>query len=373
MSGSAFATEFWMQADPWFAATDNWMEPNQWDTAQNGPPSASPGVPPLNTTHEIKVHAGTWTTPPTHVTIDSNVGIYGPGGSSSYGRITINANADIKGEANWGVVRTGSKNGLRVGSQGVGGIVTRGDVNQSAGTVTASNLYLGYGGTMTSDIGGEGYYVISGGSLTVTDNPQSGGLSTGGLQVASGVNQASTDTTKKMIGKLTVVGAAPVINVTSLTVGGNIVAGNPGASNTGTLEYQLGSGVSPINCSSLVLISQGPNTTANLVVSLTDEDVPPSVIVLVKNSSGNAVSGVFDTVAGDATPGTAALEGDAVVLSTPSGTKYYYRMSYLYNSEANGGLGNFGNGNDIALIPEPATIALFGLGLLALVRRLHRK
>jgi len=101
---------------------------------------------------------------------------------------------------------------------------------------------------------------------------------------------------------------------------------------------------------------------ANLVVVLTDELVPAGPIVLFKNSSANAVSGTFDTVTGDQSPWDRALEGDTVKLTTPLGVVHTYTLTYLYNADAGA------VGNDIALTPEPATIALLSLGLL-LVRR----
>jgi len=293
-------------------------------------------------------------------TVSTAIGTYTSANVSLNGLLTVNQPASAIGFG-----RTGSKNGFRAGSAATGGSgPATGFVEQTAGAVTASNVYLGYYGTMATV--GTGTYTISGEStLTITNDPVTSGRHMGGLSVGSGANESAAG--QQTVGRFVVIGPQPVISVTSLVVGGDVT--NNGGINKGTLEFQLGSGVSSIGCTSVTLDFGGDYTTADLVVSLTNETAPPPIIVLAVNDAADGVSGTFDTVSGDKTTKTRAEEGDMVILSTPMGTKYRYNMSYTYNAET----GRFGTGNDIALVPEPATIALFGLGLLAVVRRPRRK
>jgi len=367
MTNSAFASFLWNQvgADPC-----NWMQASQWDaTGTSGPPSKTPGMPPINTATEIKMISNQWFGAATAICIvDSNVG---GGGSGDYTtKVSVNGTLYINNAASYiGFKKTGKGNGLRVGSAGTGGgKLPTGTVEQTAGRLVATDLYLGYYGTMQSGDAnvGTGYYVISGESfLTITEDPVTDLVHTGGLSVRSGVNETAAG--QKTIGKFTVIGPEPTIDVTALVVGGNI-NGAANTTNKGTLEFKLGSGVSPINCDSVTLDVAGDLTTADLVVTLTNNTAPPEIIVLAVNDGVDAVSGTFDSVSGDQNGGR-AVERDQVVLLTPNLTSYTHYMSYRYNAEA----GTFGNGNDIALVPEPATIALFGLSLLALVRRPRRK
>jgi len=61
---------------------------------------------------------------------------------------------------------------------------------------------------------------------------------------------------------------------------------------------------------------------------------------------------------------TRAENGDLVKLNF-GGADHFYRLRYDYDIAS----GKAGSGNDIALIPEPATIALLSLGLLAIRRK----
>jgi len=353
MSSTVFATYNWMQADgstPQYAATDNWTEPNQWDTSAHAPPSLVPGMPapPNPAGGEIKMITNSGTGGTAHCTINSNIGSYTGVNTSVNGNLYINNSSAVIG-----FNRTGSGNGLRVGSNTAGGTSPSyiGNVAQSAGTVTATNVYLGYGGS-NGNLLGTGNYVIMGGSLTCSTS----------LTVGGGRNTA-VGSAQQTIGKFTVDGPSPTISVTALRVGGTDVTTT---TNSGTLEFKLGSGVSAIGCTSVNLDAGGVNATTALIVSATSAP-PASDILLVNQSGAAAVVGTFDTVTGDQSPGTRAENGDLVKL-TFGGTDYYYNLYYDYDSA--GAPGNHGSGNDIALvIPEPATLALLGLGLLAIRRR----
>ena len=188
---------------------------------------------------------------------------------------------------------------------------------------------------------GTGNYDISGGSLTCSVS----------LDVGGGRNTADTQQT---VGLFTVEGASPTISVTALRVGGYDVTTT---TNSGTLEFKLGSGVSAIGCTSVSLDAGGSNSETDLLVSVTG--TPSGDILLVKNTGASAVVGSFDKLNGGS-----ALEGASITLGGVP-----YTLTYMYDSVTKiKGTVRDGTYNDIALLPEPATIALLGLGLL-LVRR----
>jgi hypothetical protein len=221
-----------------------------------------------------------------------------------------------------------------------------GRIVQTGGTVstfqgnTAGKIEVGYKT-------GVGYYTISGGSIGFSGSTSVGQIIVGGAGAAGAT------------GTFTVIGSAATINTNNFLVGTKNSAGEfPG---TGTVAFQLDGSVSPIKVASSVIIDPIGTAVANLVVSLLDEDVPPPVIVLVKNGSSSAVLGKFDSVNGGGVG--SGNEGATVVLTTPLGTPYTYTLTYLYNADA-GSLAN-----DIALVPEPATLALLGLGSLIAIRR----
>jgi hypothetical protein len=336
MTSSVFASYLWMQDGSYPL---NWTQANQWDsTGTTGPPSTTPGVPPLTTTTEIKMITQAWTAnPPAQCTVDSSVGDYTSVNTSVNGTLYINSGANI------GFKRSSSvtgKNGLRVGSAVAGGTSTVGTVNQSGGAVGATMVYLGYaGGNGPAD----GSYVISGGSLTCSS----------GLAVGTGINAASGQNTT---GKFTVDGpGATTISVAALRVGGTDYTSG---TNAGTLEFKLGSGVKAIGCTSVNLDAGGLNSETDLLVSVIST---PSGDILLVNNTGSAVVGSFDKLNGGS-----ALESASITLGSVP-----YTLTYMYDSVSKTkGTVRDGTYNDIALVvPEPATIALLGLGSLIAVRR----
>ena len=245
----------------------------------------------------------------------------------------------------------GIGNELQVSDVGKTGTVvqTGGSVTTLTRGTSAGKIEVGY------KLGGVGYYTISGGAIGFGDTNNVGQIMVGG----AGADGAT--------GTFTVQGNAATINTDRFWVGTKDASGAyPG---TGTVAFELTGGVSPINVATSVTIDplNDAACVANLVVTLTDEDVPPPIIPLIITSGGSAVSGIFDTVSGDTTPWDRALEGDTVVLTTPGNTSYTYTLTYLYNADA----GTFGN--DIALVPEPATVALLGLGSLIIAVRRRKK
>ena len=272
------------------------------------------------------------------VTLNSNSVWTNPGALSNRGRMRVYSDATLN------IVEGGSLENvgwLRVGESSGGAGNQLGYMNQSGGLVklapSKDKGKIGIGDT-TSVAGS--YYTISGGTITYTAD------SDGQLIVGA----------RGGIGKFVVQGTAPVIQLKNLYVGGDT-----GYNSQGTLEYDIGAaGVSAIQCLNTPSLDIGASSVANLVLTLTAAiNDPLAPIVLVKNASASAVLGIFDQLNGVI---GAATEGAPVVLSF-GGTNYGYKLTYLYN--ADGGA----IGNDIALIPEPATLALLGLGLIAIRRR----
>jgi hypothetical protein len=340
MTSSVFAdTHYWQQTDetsPTYSATDNWTEPNQWNTASGAPTGIFTGMPAIpNPGSEMKLTTNTWMSGTAHCTVNSSVGSYTGQNLSVNGNLYINSSSAVIG-----FNRTGAGNGLRVGSTTAGGTIYTGTVNQSAGTVTATNIYLGYGGIAGAT--GTGNYDISGGSLTCSVS----------LDVGGGRN---TGDTQQTVGLFTVEGASPTISVTALRVGGYDLTTT---TNSGTLEFKLGSGVSAIGCTSVNLDAGGSNSETDLLVSVTG--TPSGDILLVKNTGASAVVGSFDKLNGGS-----ALEGASITLGSVP-----YTLTYMYDSVSKiKGTVRDGTYNDIALLPEPATIALLGLGSLIAIRR----
>jgi len=276
--------------------------------------------------------------------------IDGPAGNFPFTKLTVAGTNPAGSTLNIIDGSIGTGNELQIGDAGKTGTVvqTGGTVSTLQGS-TAGKIEIGY------KAAGIGSYTISGGSIGFTGTSNVGQILVGGA--------GATGST----GTFTIHGHTATINTDRFWVGVKDAAG--GYPGTGTVKFELTGNVSPINAQTSVTIDPIGTAVANLVVALTDEDVPPAIIPLIVTSSATAVLGTFYTVSGDQTPGDRAKENDQVVLLTPGGTSYTYYLSYKYNAEA----GTLRNGNDIALVPEPATIALLGLGLLALVRRPRKK
>jgi hypothetical protein len=209
---------------------------------------------------------------------------------------------------------------LRVGASDAG------TVNQTGGHLEVrwgndnSRLVIG------DSTGSNGLYNISAGTITYLKTEGGDGHLTLGDRGG--------------VGTLSITGDAPVIDMRSLRVGGR----DDLRGATGTLEFNLASSVSPVMVEDTILDPAGEGSTANLVVNASV--APTAPVVLVKNSSSTAVSGTFDSV-------------------TLTGLGEYTYLVYNFDAD--------GTANDIALVPEPATVALFGLGLIAAVRRRPRK
>ena len=334
MANAAFGTFYW---DACSTPVGNWGVLANWNTTNTGavPVVKSATLPDGNSEARIKGDS-------TVVTLNTNEVWINVGGGAEVGRLRVYCAATLN-------ITDGALDGVgwgRIGeSSGGTGINQIGIVNQSGGLVkmratSKEKGKIGIGDT-TSVAGS--VYTISGGTLGYDDACS---VCIGQLIVGA----------RGGIGKFVVQGTAPVIQLKNLYVGGDT-----GYNSQGTLEYDIGAGgVSAIQCADRPYLDIGATSVANLVLTLTAAiNDPLAPIVLVKSASAQAVSGTFDQLNGVI---GAADEGDPVVLSF-GGNNYNYTLTYLYN--ADGGA----IGNDIALIPEPATLALLSLGLIAIRRR----
>jgi len=216
---------------------------------------------------------------------------------------------------------------LRAGAGDAGTIIQTGGLLKLQKGKDTSRLVVGDSG------GSDGSYTISGGTLTY--DTTDGGVG----QLILG-DRGGT-------GTFTVFGGGSVIEMGSLHVGGR----EAGRGADGTLKFVIDElGITAIQVGDVILDPDGDSSTATLILDLIgigDADLSPSYL-LVENLGSDPVEGIFDGMP----------EGTIVTLDT---TAYY--LTYT------GGVG----GNDIMLIPEPATLLLFGLGGLIAVRRPRKK
>jgi len=214
-----------------------------------------------------------------------------------------------------------------------------GYMTQSGGTVEINGSCLFAIGYKASGAGAEGTYTISGGTFQGT-------TSTAVLRVG-GTSGAG------MTGTFNVVGTSGTINM----AGDMYVASGTGSmagTGTGIIKFDLDDGAaSRIKVrDSYIDAANEVIAVANLVVNA---DVAPAgpALVLIENTSTNAVTGKFDTIN--------SWGGRFVNLG---GSTYW--LSYTWNAGT-----SLNNGNDIALIlvPEPATIVLLAIGGLIAAKR----
>jgi len=341
MATSLFATNFtWTSTTGGsFATTSNW--------------SANPWGASGNYNDEYRGYPG----------MQSAAAVVDSAPSALPGRARIASNANGV-DAKLDVVSGGTLSiaELRVadgtGANGGGGLLTQTGGNvvmlaSNSGSSYSRNLMIGRGAA--SGPRSIGKYVISGGSLSYLDRGYNQTASNTGtwvdgvtyntarLMVGTNVNSSGTHLGNE--GTFTVIGDDATISMKTLEVGGIDNTRPDTVGHKGTMEFQLVDGaVSVVEVGSTILASTGL-AEADLIVDLTS-GTQADAILLIENTGASAVSGLF---------------GNVTLLGGLTGS-----VVYTYNADTL----ELTGGNDIALIiPEPATIALLSLGLLAIRRK----
>lgn len=272
-----------------YRGVGNWADPNGWGE----------GVPPSGAV-EVKVRGEE-----TVLTLNTSTGDWGEAQRMRVyegATLIVEEGAELLG-AGW----------MRVGASGTPGYVT-----QTGGLVKINNERLGIG----DEEGSEGYYTISGGTLTYAGDR-------GELIVGARGGR----------GIFTVVGTGSVIEMGKLIVGDRTGA-------SGTVEFQLtAEGVSPIVLSGDPAIDELGDETVSALVVGSAGGAPRVDVILIDFDEGVVVETAFDTVNGEP-----AVEGATVAVKDATGI-YYYALTYVGGD----------TGNDIALlydsfVPAPKVV-----------------
>jgi len=306
-------------ASVYITGSGDWSNAATWSTGS---------VPLTSTTDELKLFKNVSDTSGDGyiVTISTNVGNYNSG-SCKIDTVRDTTLQIVDG----GFI--GNNKEIHTGKADASGNGTdNGYIVQTGGTVqNDGKLFMGYKKLESGTVGG--VYTISGGTLN----------GAGRIYIAAG----GADDSK---GKFQVVGSAATISLGGEMYIANDSSTASGNTGNGTLEFNVVNGaVSKIQVLKTIIDSQNEAAAvATLLVSGTGT-APTANIVLVENTGTSDVVGVFDN----------AAEGTIFNVGGVNMT-----LTYKYVA------GTDNVANDIALvIPEPATLALLGLGLLAFRRK----
>ncbi|MBN1788703.1 MAG: PEP-CTERM sorting domain-containing protein [Sedimentisphaerales bacterium] len=347
-ANSAFAVYYWDTDSARAPLIGSWSDVSNWvasNSTEPGPAGNIPQLQPADGDQEIQVYGAAGLPKPiVYVDDDQTFTCWYSNRVRFFGGATVN------------IIPGGTLQGigwLRVGEGSQANEGTTSAVIQTGGLMAFENGvrddYKDPAGLTISDGGSgsdcEGLYHISGGTMTYLHPEATAG---GHLRIGD----------RGGVGTMRVTGTAPVVHMGALEMGGR--AGKTDLSRVadGTLVFEMtADGVSPIIVDDYVDVHTYEPSSTHLVVWLTEAlDDPWGDIVLVDNRGTDPVHGQFDTFNDGF-----AYEGVRVYLS--NGT--WRMLTYRYNADTMS-LG----GNDIALYtPEPATLALLGLGAFIIKRK----
>lgn len=308
-----------LAASIYITGSGDWSNGATWSTGT---------VPPTTSADELKLFKNVSDTSGDGyvITITTNVGNYNSGSCKIS---TVRDTTLLISDGGF----LGNNKEIHAGKADASGNGTdNGYIVQTGGTIqNDGKLFLGYKALAAGTNGG--VYTISGGTLT----------GSGKIYIAAGGADGSK-------GKFKVVGSAATISLGGEMYIANDSSSTSGNTGDGTLEFNVVNGaVSKIQVLKTIIDSQNEAAAvATLLISGTGS-APTADIVLVENTGDSSVTGVFDN----------AAEGAIFNVGGVNMT-----LTYKYVA------GNDGIANDIALvIPEPATLALLGLGLLSFRRK----
>jgi len=271
-------------------------------------------------------------------------------------------------------------NGGSFGGNIVNGSATVSLIKAGQGTWTLSGAHTYTGTTSVS----AGTLLLTGsisGTANNADHVSVAGTigGTGSLNLASGRQLSVTGTLAPGDPGATV--KTGVFHVTeagaSTTVAPDAGAGSLNLASGATLSIKLGSTAAggsaanvglndAVNVTGTISLDGASILSGSLLSGFTA--APGDLFFILINDGSDAITGAF-----------AGLEqGSLLTLTGAGGLTQDFNISYLADSTANGGLGSFLGGNDIALmaaIPEPsvAMVLLTGLGAMAFARRMRRR
>lgn len=258
------------------------------------------------------------------------------GGSSTTGTINVSGGTFTAGSIlmaqNLSGGRTGLVGNLNVSGTGavtVAGNVTAGEV-LGTGTVTA-NVNISAGTLLI-----QGNLTEGGGAASVTSTVA---LSGGALNMDHG--NIAVDTFTMTGGTL-----KDVANFSAPTSGGLNIQ------NSSKLAFGIDSGFTTLGLTGTLTLG----ASSDLVLTLANGYTPGSSFTLVTNDLADAITGTFATI-----NGSAFGVGNSFSLTNDMGT-FNYQLSYTG-----------GTGNDLMIVPEPATWALLAFSLTTVVVLRRRK